>query len=105
MKSARRGHVAPLLRRSSSISAIRAGGNAPGTEEVARAAKASAGALARSKSLSTSPLGAAPVFEMEQVPVHALLDDRRIVDGHRLQVAVIVGDGHEQVEAPPRRQQ
>ena len=35
---------------------MQAGGNAPGIDEVARAANARAGALSRSKSLSTAPL-------------------------------------------------
>jgi len=55
MNAARRGQRAFLCATTSSISTIRAGGKAPGNDEVARAAKARAAVLSRSKSLSTLP--------------------------------------------------
>ena len=56
MNSARRGQAPPFCATTSSISTTRAGGNAPGNDDVARAANARAGVLSRSKSLSISPL-------------------------------------------------
>ena len=38
---------------------------------------------------------AAPVCEVQQLEVFDLVDDRRVVNGHLLVVAVIIGQGHE----------
>src|ERR1700732_4014398 len=98
MKAARRGQLPLRALTTSSISTIRAGGNAPGNDEVARAANASPAALSSSKSLSTFPSGRRPVREMQDMAMLQFFDQRRIMDLQQLRMALVIGRRYEQIE-------
>ena len=89
----------------SSISLICAGGNAPGKDDVARAANASVAAFSSAKSLSDLAICRLPVAEVQNVPVLALVNDRWIVYRNRLLVAVVIGHGDIEIEPVTGRQQ
>ena len=73
------------------MSTMRAGGNAPGNDEVARAAKGQPRRVVEIE-VAVDLAGQAPaVAEVQQLKVLDFVDHRWIVNCHLLVVAVIVG--------------
>ena len=104
MNSARRGQLACRCATTSSISTIRAGGNAPGNEDVARAAKARPGRVVELEVALDLAVRVPAIGEVQDVMMIEFMDQRRIVDLHELLVAVIIGQRDEQVERSGRRE-
>ena len=102
MNSARRGQLPCRCATTSSISTIRAGGKAPGNEEVARAAKARPGRIVELEIALDVAVGVPAIGEVQHVVMIELVDQRRIVDLHQLLVAVVIGQRDEQVERSDR---
>src|SRR5207302_7597638 len=97
MNSARRGQPAFLSITISSISTMRAGGKAPGNDEVARGEGESRCSVEAEVALDVA-VRVPTVGKVQYVVVVALMDERRIVNLYELLITVIVGQRDEQVE-------
>ena len=77
---------------------MRAGGKAPGNDEVARAAKASARGIIQLEIAFDLAARVPPIFEMQNVAMLQFMNERRIMNLHQLRIAVKVGQRDEQIE-------